>query len=331
MIYINSLTLTIFLFICQNFNVRSDQIKSPVICSSEFAHRMVEEGALVSDDILAETGSTVQPKQGLKPNPIIDFDEKSDSTIEISLPDEESLMTFDYSWLLPDEDSLITVDDFRFLSDNLDKADLFGSSSPVHNAEKLSDINVILGEENSSQLHLDSTNVHCKSNGLTGLETSKHTLHAQQSYSQFHHTPPYRGRPSFHSLDARTHLNSRRNSKELESYPCNHPPHHFGSTNMLPFLFQHPYGEPRPVNHLLLQQSIPGKLPPHLLKGLPTGVTPHFPINQMAFYGQDLNPMPDLCPTYQQQNFGGLGMANHYHIGILLIHVQVKSFKIKLK
>ncbi len=65
----------------------------------------------------------------LKLNPIIDFNEKYDSTIEISLPDEESLVSNDDSWLLRDENNLITFDDFNFLFDNSVKADLFVSSS----------------------------------------------------------------------------------------------------------------------------------------------------------------------------------------------------------
>jgi hypothetical protein len=233
---------------------------------------------------------TLSEENSLKLNPVIDFNEKSDSTIELSLPDEESLVTFDESWLLPDEDSLITFDDFSFLSDDSVKADLFGSSSPVHN--------VTLSEENSSQLHLDGPTAHCKSYGLMGLETSNHTLHAQQSYSQFHHTPPFMGR-AFYSP------NSQRNSMKSKTYPCNPPPCHYFSPNMLPSLFQ---------------QSVPGEFPPYLLNGLPRGVTPHGPINQMAFYRSQMNPMQDLCPGYQQQNFGGLGMPNQYHMGILFIH-----------
>ncbi|GMY07315.1 hypothetical protein FCV25MIE_02554 [Fagus crenata] len=159
---------------------------------------------------------TLSEENSLKLNPVIDFDEKSDSTIEISLPDEESLVTFDESWLLPDEDSLITFDDFSFLSDDSVKADLFGSSSPVHN--------VTLSEENSSQLHLDGPTAHCKSYGLMGLETSNHTLHAQQSYSQFHHTPPFMGR-AFYSP------NSQRNSMKSKTYPCNPPPCHYFTPN----------------------------------------------------------------------------------------------------
>jgi hypothetical protein len=62
----------------------------------------------VSDDILAKIGSKVQPKEGLKLNPVGDFDEKSDSTIKNCLPDEDSLITFDDYCFLPDEDSLIT-------------------------------------------------------------------------------------------------------------------------------------------------------------------------------------------------------------------------------
>ena len=44
----------------------------------------------------------------LKPNPIIEFNEKYDSTIEISLPNEWSLISLNDSWLLRDKDSLIT-------------------------------------------------------------------------------------------------------------------------------------------------------------------------------------------------------------------------------
>jgi hypothetical protein len=62
----------------------------------------------VSDDILAKIGSKVQPKEGLKLNPVRDFDEKSASTIKNCLPDEDSLITFDDYCFLPDEDSLIT-------------------------------------------------------------------------------------------------------------------------------------------------------------------------------------------------------------------------------
>jgi hypothetical protein len=54
----------------------------------------------------------------MKLNPIIDFNEKYDPTIEISLHDKESLISIDDSWLLHDEDSLITFDDFNFLFDN---------------------------------------------------------------------------------------------------------------------------------------------------------------------------------------------------------------------
>jgi hypothetical protein len=54
----------------------------------------------------------------LKLNRIIDFNQKYDSTIEISLPDEKSLISINDSWLLRDENSLITFDDFNFLFDN---------------------------------------------------------------------------------------------------------------------------------------------------------------------------------------------------------------------
>ena len=50
----------------------------------------------------------------LKLNPIIDFNKKDDSTIEISLLDEESLISINDSWLLRDENNLITFDDFNF-------------------------------------------------------------------------------------------------------------------------------------------------------------------------------------------------------------------------
>ena len=54
----------------------------------------------------------------LKLNPIIDFNKKYDSTIQISLLDEESLISINDSWLLHDENCLITFDNFNFLFDN---------------------------------------------------------------------------------------------------------------------------------------------------------------------------------------------------------------------
>jgi hypothetical protein len=127
----------------------------------------------VSDDILAKIGSKVQPKEGLKLNPVRDFDEKSDSTIEMCLPDEDSLITFDDYCFLPDEDSLITGDDFRLPSD---EKSLFSPSSQVHHTEKTSGLNVTHSHENSSQLHSEHPTADRISYGFVGLEPSNHTL-----------------------------------------------------------------------------------------------------------------------------------------------------------
>lgn len=278
----------------------------------------------VCDDFLAKIGSKVQPKEGLKLNPVSDFEEKSDSTIEICLPDEDSLITFDDYSFLPDEDSLITGDDFRLPSD---ENSLFSPTSQVHNGEKPSGLNVTLSHEKSSQLHSERSTANRNSYGLMGLEPSNHTWHAQQSYPQLHHTQPYTGETFLHSLGSQTHLHSARNSMKAiaKSYPCNHSPHQFRSTNVLPSLFQQTHGEPtmfdHPVNHMLLQQMpIPGKLPPRQLNGHPRGVMPDLPVNQIACYRQELNPMQDICPTYEQPNFAGRGMPNQYFIGTLLLH-----------
>jgi hypothetical protein len=273
----------------------------------------------VSDDILAKIGSKVQPKEGLKLNPVRDFDEKSYSTIEICLPDEDSLITFDDYCFLPDEDSLITGDDFRLPSD---ENSLFSPSSQVHNAEKSSGPNVTLSHENSSQLRSER---HTANYGLMGLESSNHTWHAQQSHPQLHHTQPYTGEAFLHSLGPQTYLHYARNSMKAKTYPCNHSPLKFRSTNVLPSLFQQTHGEPtmfdHPLNHMLLQQtSFTGKLPPYQLNGQPRGVMPDFPVNQIACYRQELKPMQDFYPTYEQPNFAGLGMPNQYCIGNLLLH-----------
>lgn len=275
----------------------------------------------VSDDILAKIGSKVQPKEGLKLNPVRDFDEKSDSTIEICLPDEDSLITFDDYCFLPDEDSLITGDDFWLPSD---ENSLFSPSSQVHNTEKPSGLNVTLSHETSSQLHSGHPTADRISYGFVGLEPSNHTR-AQQSYPQLHHTQPYTGQEFLHSLGSQTYLHPARNSTKAKTYPCSHSPHKFCSTSVLPSHFQQTHGEPtmfdHPVNHMLLQQmSIPHKLPPRQLNGHPRGVMPDFPVNQIACYGQELNPMQDFYPTYEQPNFAGLGMPNQYFIGTLLQH-----------
>ena len=55
----------------------------------------------------------------LKLNSIIDFNEKQDSIIEIFLPNGESLISINDSWLLRNENNLITFDEFNFLFDNI--------------------------------------------------------------------------------------------------------------------------------------------------------------------------------------------------------------------
>ena len=61
---------------------------------------------------------------------------------------------------------------------------------------------------------------------------------------------------------------------------------------------QHYHYIPRPINHLRLQQSILGKLPPHLLNGISGGEIPHIPIIQMVIYRYKLHTMQDLYLTY---------------------------------
>ncbi|KAL5195250.1 putative polygalacturonase [Glycine soja] len=108
------------------------------------------------------------------------FDGESNSSFELCLPDEDSLITLDELFLMPDAENLVMFDSSVSSSaeSNLIEADVFSPSSPREMVEKL--VEFILNDEISTP-HVDNPIVH---HGA-GLGRFSHSMHAQQTPLKF--------------------------------------------------------------------------------------------------------------------------------------------------
>ncbi|KAJ1384980.1 hypothetical protein SESBI_42047 [Sesbania bispinosa] len=222
------------------------------------------------------------------------LDGKSNSSPELCLPDEDSLITFDEPFLMPEVENSDVVDSFMSSPEsNPNKADMSSPSSPHDMIEKL--IESILDDESSPVPHPDDPIAH---HGA-GLDNLCHPIHAQQSYMQFCCNQLIPGR------DQQNHNSFQKNSVDSatfsffsHSFPCN--------TISQPFPLSH--DELRRFDHEVSQSTFPQIINPsklHLGSACvsPSGVPPHLPTLQMASCIQRLNSMQG-CLEYQQPSYG---------------------------
>ncbi|KAI4351650.1 hypothetical protein L6164_005986 [Bauhinia variegata] len=207
---------------------------------------------------------------------------ESDSSIELSLPDEDSLITFEGPFLMPDEESRAFVDDSKFNPEkNPTEADTFNPTWQM--IEKL--VEFILDDESSPVSHLDTVVQHG-----AGMEGFCHSPHAQPSYTQL---SPGRDQLA-HNIFNRKSMNTTAYSSL--THHCL-PPNKISQP--LPFCHDELRRIDHDVSHPMIQQMVdPRKL--HLCSfcGVQREVTQHRPTYQ------------DYTSGYQEASYQGFIMPN---------------------
>ncbi|KAH1191209.1 putative polygalacturonase [Glycine max] len=193
------------------------------------------------------------------------FDGESNSSFELCLPDEDSLITLDELFLMPDAENLVMFDSSVSSSaeSNLIEADVFSPSSPREMVEKL--VEFILNDEISTP-HVDNLIVH---HGA-GLGRFSHSMHAQQTPLKFcsNQLNPER--------DPQDHNKFQRNSIDSAIYS----------------FFSHPFpsntfSQPFPLYHDELKRWLLA----HKLNPMQTRL---FAYQEPRNYGDFVKPSPDF-------------------------------------
>ncbi|WKA07301.1 hypothetical protein VitviT2T_025145 [Vitis vinifera] len=207
------------------------------------------------------------------------FDGKDGSTIEICLPEEDSLITVDdpiipqHSVFKPTWNSL--EPNFTTPADNI--------------AVQLADLNHVLGDERSAIPSLEGSPFLRSLCGIMGSETPYHDLHAQKSYPQFQHSRMDPQRPSNFLLDS-PQLSSQTRSMGWKNYRHSPRTPHYTPENVHPQSFAYTPAAPTRFDY-----------PVHnSLQHVPDG----FPVNQPKL---NLQRFPQ---HHQQLRYGGFGVAN---------------------
>ncbi|CAJ1977010.1 unnamed protein product [Sphenostylis stenocarpa] len=223
------------------------------------------------------------------------LDGESNSSCELCLPDEDSLITFDELFSLPDVEPLAVVNSSMSSSPERSRieADVFSPSSPREMIEKL--VEFILNEESSTP-RVDDPIMH---HGA-GLECFPHSMHEQEAHSHFgsNHLNPERRDQQDHNRLQINSIDSAIYSFFSHSFPSN--------TFSQPFPLYH--DELKTFDHEVSQtmfQNIinPGNLHLCSLNVSKSGVPPHLSGIQMASCTQKLNSMQPFA--YQEpKNYG---------------------------
>lgn len=219
------------------------------------------------------------------------LDGESNSSYDLCLPDEDSLITFDELFLMPDVENLPVVDSSMSSSpeSNPIEADVFSPSSPREMVEKL--VEFILNDESSTTHGDDPIAYH-----EAGLGCSSHSMHPKQTKTQFfsNQLNAERDQQNQSSFE-RNSIDSTIYSFFSHSFPSN--------TSSQPSPLYH--DELRTFDHeasqSLFQQMInPGKLHFCSLCVSQSGVPPHVPALQMTSCTQKLSSMQS-CPFVNQE------------------------------
>jgi len=146
------------------------------------------------------------------------IDEKSSSSCELCLPDEDSLITFDELFLLPGVENLAVVDSSMSSGPERSpiEADVLSPSSPREMIEKL--VEFILNEESSTPHVEDPTVQHG-----AGLGCFSHSTHAHQTHAEFcsNHLTPERKDQLDHNRFQINSIDSAIHSFFSHSFPSN--------------------------------------------------------------------------------------------------------------
>ncbi|XP_077245509.1 chorismate synthase [Tasmannia lanceolata] len=208
--------------------------------------------------------------------------------------------------LLPEEESLITIGDpayhenskFMLVGNAVKPEEFMPSNPPVDIVDKLAALNAILKDERSMV------------SGLEAPPIFRGSYDPVDSSSQFPHHHINHTRPFFQGLDQNVQRNPQMKYMGVEN--IHHDLHHQFPPNVAHHAFHGP-GGPRfdPAHNAFLQHMpVPGNFPPpHLLQGLPRGVPLPHPINHMAGYMPEMNPLQGFPLNHHQPNYGSFGMA----------------------
>ncbi|XP_042504749.1 uncharacterized protein LOC122081629 isoform X2 [Macadamia integrifolia] len=290
--------------------------------ASKVKSEKIEQHWLGFDDPHIDLGSKFGAAGG--------FEDRADGTMEIKLPEEDSLITV--------ADSVNPQHTTFMPASNATKDKLLSpSKTPVDIAEKLAALNATLKDERSKMPGLEGPPFLCGPYDLMDPEIPYHNLHGQPSSPQFHHSPMNHGRPLIHSLEAHhAHMNSPIKYMGPENI-IHHdpPPHHFPPNMFHNPPFQHISAAPTrfdPPHHSMLpQMHMPNSFPlPHLIQGLPRGSPlPPYAFNQMAGYMPEMNPMQSFPVNHRQPNYNGLGIpvpeTNHPEAFERLIEMELRA------
>ncbi|KAK7391326.1 hypothetical protein VNO78_19740 [Psophocarpus tetragonolobus] len=223
------------------------------------------------------------------------LDGESNSSSELCLPDEDSLITFDELFLMPDVENLAVVDSSMSSSPlkNPIEADVFSPSSPREMVEKL--VEFILNDESST--HVDDPILH---HGA-GLGIFAHSMHAPLTPTKFcsNQLNPERD-PQEHNKFQRNSIDSTIYSFFSHSFPF--------SKFSQPFPLYHDELKrfDHEVSQTMLQQIInPNNLHCCSISVSQSGVPQHLPALQRASCTQKLNSMQNCTFAYQEPKHYG--------------------------
>ncbi|KAJ4956855.1 hypothetical protein NE237_013638 [Protea cynaroides] len=245
---------------------------------------------------------------GSKFGDTVGFEDRADGTMDIKLPEEDSLITLADS-VNPRNSTFMPA--FKATKDELSPL-----NRPVAIAEKLAALNATLKDERSAVAGFEGPPFLRVPYDLLEPELPYRNLLGQPSSLQLHHPQMNHGRPLFHSLEAhQAHMNSQIKFMGRENIIHHDPqPHHYFPANMSRHPpFQHvpaapTRGEP-PHHSMLPQMHMPNSFQPHLIQGLPRGSPPPLALNQMAGYMSEMNPMQSFPLHHRQPNYNDLGVS----------------------
>ncbi|XP_052194166.1 uncharacterized protein LOC127802414 [Diospyros lotus] len=211
-----------------------------------------------------------------------------DASVDIQLPEEESLITVG--------DPVNTPNSSFMPAGNSNKGELLPSNRTVDIAEKLAALSTAFKDERP----------------MIGQEGPPFGLSPQ-----LHPPSMHQGRPFFHQLDQHpSHVNSQVGLMTPEGI-IHHdiPGSHQFPGNMFRPPFHHPKTGPAgfdlPPHPILQQIQMRGTFPPpHLLREIPRGggSVPSHLNNHATGFMQESNPMQGFPFSQQQPNFGGPGL-----------------------
>ncbi|KAA8539962.1 hypothetical protein F0562_026654 [Nyssa sinensis] len=250
--------------------------------------------------LVPEVASNIETKQESRLSPVAGCDEIADSTSELYLPDEDSLIAID-DLIIP-EHLVSTPGRWGAL-----QADKLTANVTTEIADNLAALNAAHCDERYTVPGEGGLPFLFGSHDMMGSESLLHNLHLQQSDPQFHHSHINPGRSSFYFLDShQTQMDSQTKFIDPKTIPHNPPSCRHSCTNAQ----LHPSWKTPPAKAKSFNHPVQYSILQHQRNELLRGAALPNPIYQMACYTQDVNLMQILPLNSQQPLYVGFGMPN---------------------